>query len=102
MASEPMKLAKARFLKWARKNIKSPIRKLSHISPTCYVIGFAAPGCLIIARPWMDAEPQVRDFQKSNPLDIVRNFDRSLKPGDWCIAAYVSTDGCGESYAIPV
>jgi hypothetical protein len=72
-----------------------------HVHPRAYVVGYAAPLAIVVAQPWMDSEPQVRDYTRRNPLTIVRNFDRSLKAGDWCITAYVCRDGSQETVAIP-
>jgi len=73
-----------------------------HIHPRAFVVGYAAPSCLVVARPWVDSEAQLHDWNRQYPLTTIRLFDQSLKPGDWCTTAYVSTRGSGESVAIPV
>ena len=73
-----------------------------HLHPRAFVVGYAAPGCLIVARPWLDSEPQVRKFDKASPLTTIRHFDNSLKAGDWCITAYVTREGCQETIAVPL
>ena len=48
-------------------------------------------GSSLAATPWMDAEPQVKSISRENTLATVHMFDKSLKAGDWCATAYVST-----------
>lgn len=74
----------------------------SHVHPRSYVVGYAAPLCLVVAECWADSESQMQDFNQKYPLRTVHKFDHSLKAGDWCITAYVSTAGCGEPVAIPL
>jgi len=71
-----------------------------HIHPRAYVIGYAAPHCLVVTAPWADSEPQCREFNKANTLTIVHTFDDMLKPGDWCATAYVCYDNVQETVAI--
>jgi hypothetical protein len=86
--------------KWcSTKNIKV-IGKLNHIHPRAYVIGYAAPRCLVVAVPWVDSEPQCQEFDRANPLVTVRKFDDTLKPGDWCMTAYVRHGDEQETVAI--
>jgi hypothetical protein len=85
---------------WLSKHKIKPVGKLRHVHPRCYVIGYAAPGALIVAHPWMDSEQQTQAFDMKNPLTVVRRFDASLKPGDWCATAYVSTATYGEQVAV--
>lgn len=87
---------------WCKKEKMKLISKPRHIHSRVYVVGYAASSCLIVARCWADSEPQTKEWNKKYPLDIIRKFDHSLKAGDWCITAYVSTLGCGESIAIPL
>lgn len=88
--------------KWCRGRKLKLTGAPRHIQPRAYVIGYAAPSCLIVAIPWVDSEPQCRAFDKNNPLKTVRTFDDTLKPGDWCSTAYVCYRGIGETVAIPV
>ncbi len=89
--------------KWCAKNGRIVARSgVRHVHPRAFVVGYAAPQCLVVAYPWLDSEPQVRDFDKNNPLGLVRCFDKSLKPGDWCSMAYVVSARGGETVAIPV
>jgi len=87
---------------WCKKQKIKLTSKPRHIHPRTYVVGYAASSCLVVARCWADSEPQTKEWNKKYPLDIIRKFDHSLKAGDWCITAYVSTVGCGESIAIPL
>ena len=87
---------------WCEKRGKKLTRRPCHIFPQAYVVGYAAPGCLVVAVPWMDAEPQVQDFDRANPLKIIRRFDGQLRAGNWCSVAYVCCEGCQELVAIPV
>jgi len=87
---------------WCKKQKMKLTSKPRHIHPRSYVVGYAASSCLIVARCWADSEPQTKVWNKKYPLEIIRNFDHSLKAGDWCITAYVSTFHCGESIAIPI
>lgn len=75
--------------------------RLRHVFPRCQVLGYAASGCIVISVPWIDSEKLVRDWDQKYPLDIIRTFDKSLKAGDWCAAAYVCrADGCQETVAV--
>ena len=72
-----------------------------HIRPTSRVVGYAAPMCLVVETPWLEAEPHMREQTREYPLEIVREFDPSLRAGDWCIVAYVSYGGTsGQHVAI--
>lgn len=94
--------AKATIRKWCQKNIDRKVESITHISPGCFVIGYAAPGALIVARPWMDSEPQCKAFDKNNPYTVAHEFDRSLKPGDWCLMAYLRAGSCGWLIAVAI
>lgn len=96
-----MKNAKKRILAWCKEH-ELDVQGIRHIHPVSYVVGYAAPLCLIVATPWAHSEPQCRQFDKENPLTLVHTFDKSLKPGDWCSVAYVTTPGCGDRVAVPV
>lgn len=82
----------------AKKKIKPVVMR--HVYPRCYVIGYAAPMALIVTRPWVDSEPHMSSFNKENPLEVVRCFDETLRPGDWCATAYVSTESSGQPVAV--
>lgn len=86
---------------WLKRDKMRDPFTLRHIHPHTYVVGYAAPGCLVVAACWQESEPHLREFQKANPLGIVRRFDASLRPGDWCITVYVATRSGGESVAVP-
>ena len=61
------KQIKERIISWCKKNeIKEKeIKKILHIHLHCYVIGFAAPACIVVASPWIEsAEQQVVECKK--------------------------------------
>ena len=87
---------------WCKKQKMKLISKPRHVHPRAYVVGHAASSCLIVARCWAYSEPQKKEWDKKYPLQVVRKFDDSLKAGDWCITAYVSTTGSGEPVAISI
>jgi hypothetical protein len=87
---------------WCKKQKIELVTKPRHVHPRSYVVGLAAPLCLIVARCWTDSEQQTQKWNKDYPLQIIHNFDKSLKAGDWCITAYVSTTTSGEPIAIPI
>ena len=85
---------------WLAKNKIKPTHKLRHVHPRCYVVGYAAPMCLIVAAPWIDSESNLKDFDKRNPMTMVYKFDQNLKTGDWCAIAYYCADGIQETCAV--
>lgn len=102
MTTKLQREASAAVEVWCKKNRLKLIAKPRHIHPRAYVIGHAAPRCLIVAYCWADSEPHLRDFDRDNPLKTIHTFDSKLKAGDWCITAYVCTDGRQENVAIPL
>ncbi len=94
--------AAAAIVKWCRTNGLKPIGPPRHVHPVAYVIGRAAPGCMVVAIPFTDSEPQCAEFNRNNPLQIVRLFASSLRAGDWCSIAYVHREGWSDNVAIPV
>lgn len=106
MATKRQREARAAMLAWWKKHPERRLRadavSVRHIRPTSYVIGHAAPHCLIVVTPWMEAEPHMRDWDRQHPLQTITTFDQALKAGDWCIVAYVATKHGGENVAIPV
>lgn len=100
-ASQLQRRATAAVRAWCdRKGIKPAA--ISHVYPRAYVIGRAAPQCLVVAAPWPDASPHLQEFARANPLNTVHTFDASLDAGAWCTLAYVSTPTRGEFVAMPV
>jgi len=95
------KVAKA-IKKWCRARKLTLSQEPCHIHARAYVVGYAAPQCLVVAVPWVDSEPQLRSFDKENPLTTLNTFDVSLMPGDWCSTAYVCYEGVQETVAIQV
>lgn len=87
---------------WCSKEGLKLTKPPRHVHPRTYVIGQAAPLCLIVAPCWADSEKHMQQWDKENTLATVRTFDPSLKAGDWCITAYVCRDGCQETVAIPI
>ena len=89
--------------RWVKANRDGArVTSICHVHPLVYVIGHAASGCLIVAVPWPNSEPNVREWDRQYPLNMVRQFDQSLKAGDWAMTAYVSTDMGGETYCVPI
>lgn len=92
---------------WCKANKIKLICKPRHVFARTYVIGQAAPQCLVVAQCWADKEPGPAAMDKlfgrrQNCLSTVHVFDKSLQAGDWCITAYVSTTGSGQPIAIPI
>jgi hypothetical protein len=87
---------------WCKKQKMELVTKPRHVHPRSYIVGLAAPRCLIVARCWADSEHQTQKWNKDYPLQIIHTFDKSLKAGDWCITAYISTATIGEPIAIPI
>ena len=87
------KQIKEKIISWCKKNeIKErEIKKILHIHLHCYVVGFAAPMCLVVASPWIENAKHLKRFDKENPLNTINKFDDSLKPGGWCITAFICT-----------
>lgn len=99
-------------MKHNRKNTKALIKQwcdakgyriteIRHVFPLVLVVGYAAPRCIVIRRPWQAAEPQVQEMIQKHPLDLVHEFDDSLKEGDWACAAYVCADGWQQTVVVP-
>ncbi len=99
MTSKLKKAAADAVRAWCEKN-GGPVKSVHHIHPRCYVVGRAAPLCLIVAKPWQDSEAQCKDFDRRNPLDTLRTFDDALDAGMWCATAYVVREGCQETVAV--
>lgn len=102
MTTKLHKEAVAAVEAWCKEKKWKLISKPRHVHPQAYVIGYAASKCLVISKCWADSEPQMKDWDKQYPLGLLHEFDASLRPGDWCIVAYVSTVGFGQSVAIPI
>src|SRR5574343_181065 len=97
------KQAKEIIRKWRLKNVdKRTIKSFRHWQFRSFVIGKCAPSCLIVTKCWIDSEPQVKDFHKESPFNLIRLFDDSLRAGDWCFTCYISVDGCQEEIALPL
>lgn len=95
----------AAMLKYHRaKYPRVVIRSVRHIYPRAYVIAKPAPLCLVVVMPWVDAEPHMRDWEKSygSTMLMSDSFDETIQSGDWCSVAYVATDTGGKSIAIKV
>jgi hypothetical protein len=102
MTTKLHKEAVAAVEAWCKKKKWKLVSKPRHVHPQAYVVGYASIKCLIVSKCWADSEPQTREWNKKYPLDVIHEFDESLRPGDWCIVAYVSTWGAGQSIAIPI
>lgn len=99
MASNLKKAAAAAVRAWCKTN-SEPAKEGRHVSPRSYVVGRAAPLCLVVTRPWQDAEPQCQEFDKRHPLAVLHTFDPALDTGMWCALAYVVRDGGSETVAV--
>jgi hypothetical protein len=100
MASNLKKAAAAAVRAWCKKDGR-PADAVLHVHPRAYVVGRAAPLCLVVTHPWQDSEPQCKDFDRRHPLNVLHRFDKSLDAGMWCATAYVVTAGCSETVAVP-
>ena len=88
---------------FAARRFKHEVRSVSHVFPRAYVVAKVAVSCIVIAFPWQDAEPQVRDLDKEcGGFQWCRDFDMSLKAGDWCAVGYVCMPGHQTHVAVPV
>ena len=98
------KRAKEIIKEWLKKNVDNygEIKNFSHWQFRSYVIGYAAPACLIVAGCWVDAEPQIRKDCKKYPMNTIHLFDNSLKAGDWCFTCYISSESIGQEIALPL
>jgi hypothetical protein len=99
MTSKLKKAAADAVRAWCKKSGK-PADAVRHVYPRAYVVGRAAPLCLVVTRPWQDAEPQCQEFDRKHPLSVLHTFDPSLDAGMWCATAYVVRAGCSESVAV--
>ena len=99
MTSKLKKSAADAVRAWCKKQ-GAPADAVRHVYPRAYVVGYAAPLCLVVARPSQDAEPQCREFDRMYPLAVVRTFDPALDAGMWCAIAYVVRSGCSETVAV--
>jgi len=92
--------ARQRVKAWCESSGIELSGKIRHVFPLAYVVGRAAPKCLIVARPWFHSEPQVEVFNRENPLQTVHDFDDTLTAGDWCTTAYVTTTSWSGTVAV--
>ena len=89
--------------RWCARNKKTPLlSRPRHLQRHAVVVGYAAPRCLVVRCESREAEKHMREWVAANPLDTIHCFDPMLREGDPCITAYVSTEGCGESVAVPL
>lgn len=94
------KRTRARLLAFARKNIRERVQGVRYVHPLGYVIGYAGPQCLVVALPWVDSEPHMREWDQRNGVGLIHTFASSLKPGDWCAVGYIVTATSGEHVAV--
>jgi len=99
--TELQKRCIAALNKWCKDN-KIPATSYHHISPRAYVVGHAAPACLVVATCHADSEPQCKEFNRINPLNTIHRFDSSLRAGSWATVAYIVTPSYQEKIAIQV
>lgn len=89
MATKQEREAVAAVKAWCEKQKTLGLPdKVRHVHTRSYVIGYAAPKALVVANCWAESEPQCQEWDKKYPLNVLHDFDESLKPGDWCISAY--------------
>lgn len=100
MTSKLKKAAADAVRAWCQKNGGMPT-VVRHIHPRVFVLGKAAPRCLIVSRPWQDSEKHLQEFDRDHPLDVLHTFDASLNAGMWCATAYVVRGGVSETVAVP-
>jgi hypothetical protein len=94
-------LTKKAVLAFMSKRSDRKVTGVRHIYPRCYVLSRAAASCLLVACPPQDGEPHIKKMNKvGDNGTIIRCFDDSLKAGDWCSVAYVSSAASGESVAV--
>ena len=108
MATNQERAAVASIAAWCKKQKIQIVGKPRHIYPRAYVLGRPSVSCLVVACPPVDAEPQIKDLRKAvqggaDGSTTVQLFDGSLKAGDWCSVAYISTaSGSGQRVAVPI
>jgi hypothetical protein len=100
MTSKLKKAAADAVREWCQQQGAPVVGAVRHIHPRAFVLGKAAPRCLIVSRPWQDSEPQRAEFDKAHPLNVLHTFDASLTAGMWCATAYVLRDGVQETVAV--
>lgn len=77
----------------------SKVVSVSHITPRAYCLAKPAACMAVFAVPPADNEPQV----KNHVCTVVQNESAStVKLGDWCSLAYVSTSTCGQPVVLEV
>lgn len=87
--------------KWWTKHRKSyPVQDIRHVHAHAYVVGYAAPGCLVVACDGMESEPHMREWTAKSPLSTVHQFEDGIKPGEWVYFAYVATQSSSEHCAV--
>jgi hypothetical protein len=99
MASNLKNAAAEAVRAWCKKHGR-PALAVRHVYPRAYVVGRSAPLCLVVMRPWQDAEPQCQEFGRKHPLCVLHTFDPALDAGMWCATAYVLRAGCSEIVAV--
>lgn len=95
--------AKKAIFDWhERHHRRGAACRVTNVHPRAYVIGYAAPGCIIVAIPWMDSSRLLREFTRDNPLKQVHLFDDRIEAGDWVYYGYVRTDQYGQLCAVKI
>lgn len=79
MTTKLRREASAAVVAWCKKNEIKLTKKPRHVHPRSYVVGHAAPRCLIVAWCWADSEKHLQDFDRANPLGTVHTFDEKLR-----------------------
>ena len=72
-----------------------------HIFPRAYCVAKPAALCAVFVKPWMDAEPQVRNERYKGYSGSVTVYEgaENVNVGDWCAIAYVVRNGLARNVA---
>ena len=72
-----------------------------HIFPRAYCVAKPAALCAVFVKPWMDAEPQVRNERYKGYSGSVTVYEgaENVSVGDWCAIAYVVRNGLARNVA---
>ena len=96
-----LQIATTKAIKDWSKSQSIKVISVRHIYPRAYVIARPALSCIIVACPLVDREPHLKGFtDNSDGTNILHEFDKGLRIGDWCSVAYVSRLGIQSSIAI--
>ena len=88
---------------WVKAQAKAIPGTLSvrHIFPRAFCIAKPTPGCAVVMTPWVDAEPQIREFKWASSHNVTEGADK-IAAGDWCAIAYLVAEGNQRMVAFPL